>query len=883
MRIIIRLSLLLGLLVAMPVKGMTTKAYVSNLRCEYLEAPLGIDTDKPRLTWEIVSSESFTQAFCQVSVATSRELLQRGQADVWRSERIPSSMSHIVYNGKELLSHTCYYWKVDVWNMSGRKLSSQISTFETAKLAVTEWEAEWISDTFDKEFRKAPLLRKQVDLKSKGISSARLYVSGVGYYEFFINGTRVGDRMLDPGYTHFDKRILYSTYDVTDMLHSGQNVLAAELGNGWLNIQSLAVWEFEQARWRMRPRMIAELRITYADGTVQVIPTNSSWRTNSGASAFNNLYSGEVYDARLVHEGWIQVGYDDSAWRPARTVNAPAKVMCSQQMPPIRIVREIKPVSIRKIDDYTYVFDMGEIMVGVCRLKVQGSAGTCVTLAHGELVHEDGRLNQGNIDVYFKREKNGMPQHVDPFERIQTDTYFLSGKGIETFEPSFTYHGFRYVEIASTRPLDLTLESLTGLCMHTDVKAVGNFTCSDTILNKLVQASCSSYLGNLFSIPTDCPQREKNGWTADGYVAMDYGLLFFDGITVYEKWMNDFIDNQRERGDISGIIPSSGWGYADWIGPVWDAALFIIPDNLYRYYGDTRTIERVWNTCERYLNYLSTREKDGILTYGIGDWVFYKAKTDTHFTSTAFYWLDNELMARFAGLLGKDGTRYRAKADALRKLINDRWFDYERNMYANGTQAAQAVGLALGLVPDEREQTVADNLVSLIRQNNHQLDFGMLGSKFVPAMLSKYGYADDAYQMITRPEAPSWANWIYRGLSTLPETWVLDKNFKDASLNHAFLGDVSAWMINSIAGINQKSDCAGFANIIIRPNFIKGLDWACGEYQSVRGMIRSRWQRSSDGISLDIDIPANANAVLLLDGKSIPLKAGKNKINHRTK
>lgn len=872
------LVLCLCLFAVLPSPGAARKPAVGHLRCEYLREPLGIDARTPRLTWEIDAEREFRQAFCRVSVATSPDLLWKGKADMWHSPRISGTASRVVYAGKPLSAHTRYYWQVEVWSTAGRKLTSQTASFETAKFSPGEWTGRWISDTFDKEFRKAPLLRKTLELESKPIRTARLYVCGVGYYECFINGIRVGDHELDPGYTHFDKRVLYSTYDVTELLRPGANVLAAELGNGWLNIQSLAVWEFERARWRMRPRMIAELRVTYADGTVQTVPTDGSWRTNSGGSAYNNLYSGEVYDARAERKGWTEPGYDDSNWRPAQLVEAPASCLEAQQMPPIRIVREVKPVSMRRIDAYTCVYDLGENITGVCRLQVQGEAGTCVTMAHGELVYPDGRLNQGNIDVYFQREKNGMPQHRDPFERLQTDTYFLDGEGVETFQPSFTYHGFRYVEVSASRPLELTPESLTGLCMHTDVEPVGRFACSDEVLNKLVAASCNSYLGNLFGIPTDCPQREKNGWTADGYVAMDYGLLFFDGITVYEKWMKDFVDNQRQRGDLSGIIPSSGWGYADWIGPVWDAALFIIPHNLYLYYGETNSIEQVWNTCERYLDYLATREKDGILTYGIGDWVFYKARTDTHFTSTAFYWLDHELMARFAELTGRDAAKYRAKAAALKRTIVDRWFDAEKNLYANGTQAAQAVGLALGLVPEGHEQAVADNLVRMIRENGHQLDFGMLGSKFVPAMLSAYGYADDAYRMITRPEAPSWANWIHRGLTTLPETWVLDEHFKDASLNHAFLGDVSAWMINTIAGINLDRTKPGFDSILIRPRFIKDLDWARGEYRSVRGWIRSEWRRSGDKIELTVTVPANTEATLRLGEKSVALKTGVNQI-----
>lgn len=862
-------------LIFMTFAAWASNGKITNMRCEYLKDPLGIDVISPRFTWEIVSDKEYHQISCRVSVATSPDMLRQGKANMWKSQRINGSVSRMVYKGKPLQSHTRYYWQVEVWGTSGHKLRSEMSSFETAKLSKQDWKAQWISDTFTQEFRKAPLFRKSLKLVDKPIDSARLYVSGIGYYEFYINGVKVGDRKLEPGYTHFDKRVLYSTYDVTELLQSGDNVLAAELGNGWLNVQSLAVWQFDKARWRMRPRMIAELRVTYDDGTIQIIPTDGTWKTNTGASAFNSLYSGEVYDARLLHKGWMKSGFDDSKWCSAELVQAPAQVLKSQQMPPIRIIREVKPIDICKIDDYTYVYDFGENITGICRLNIQGDAGTCITMAHGELQYGDGRLNQGNIEIYFQKEKGGQPQHNSPLERIQTDTYFLSGNGIETFEPSFTYHGFRYVEVAGTRPLQLGIENLTGLCMHTDVQPIGSFSCSDEVLNRLVKACCNSYLGNLFSIPTDCPQREKNGWTADGYLAMDYGLLFFDGITVYEKWLNDFIDNQLDYGKISSIIPSAGWGYTNW-GPTWDSALFIIPYNLYRYYGDTRAMEQLWSTCERYLDYLASREEDGILTFGVGDWVYYKTTTDSHFISTSYYWLDNVLMAKFAKLIGRDGSRYLAKAETLKNTILKKWFDSEKKIFANCTQTAQGVGLAFGLTPKEHEQAVADNLVKMIRDNNHQLDFGMVGAKTVPAMLTKYGYADDAYQMITRPDAPSWANWIHRGLTALPETWVLAEDFKDASLNHAFLGDVAAWMMNTIAGININPEKPGFEGVIIRPHFIKDLDWAKGEYHSVHGVIRSEWKRIGKEVFLDISIPANMDAELQLEEKTITLRTGSN-------
>ena len=402
------------------------------------------------------------------------------------------------------------------------------------------------------------------------------------------------------------------------------------------------------------------------------------------------------------------------------------------------------------------------------------------------------------------------------------DEYILRGEGEETFMPAFTYHGFQYAEVESDRPIELTEESLTALFVHTDLQPVGDFNCSLPLFNKIWNATMQAYLNNIHSIPTDCPQREKNGWTADAHVAIDLGLLGFDGITFYEKWMNDFIDNQQEKGDISGIIPSANWGFGgNWPGPVWDAALFIIPNTLYNYYGTTRSIERLYPTMERYLAFEQTFEnEEGTLTQGIGDWVFWKTQTNTEFTSTAYYYLDNRLMAYFAKLLGKDGTRYQQKAEQLKALINKKFFDAEKGLYAGGTQASQAVALYLGLVPDGQEQLVADQLHRIVAENNYFLDFGLLGSKTVPTMLTQYGYLEDVMKMATKTEAPSWGYWVETmGYTTLPETWILSPQFNDASLNHVFMGDISAWMMNQLAGINHDPADPGFHHILLTPPF----------------------------------------------------------------
>jgi len=848
------------------------KEVVINLKCEYQSNPIGLDTPNPRFTWNFENSDAgFVQKSYQISVASKLELLKEGKADIWISGKIESTRNAARYKGKSLQPHSSYYWTVVVWDNKSKKcISSGIASFEMAKLGLSDWTARWISDSHEKEFEPAPLFRKVFSVK-KEIKSARAYICGLGYYELFLNGKRVGKNYLDPGYTHFDKRVLYITHDVTSLVKSGDNVVAAVLGNGWFNEQSVAVWDFHKARWRNRPQMICEIRITFTDGTSQTLATDETWKTNIGPYLYNSIYSGDIYDARLEEEGWNNTGFDDKNWQAVRVTNAPAPILQAQQMPAIRITKEIKTIAVKAFGDSIYVFNMDENFAGLCRLKVKGDAGTKLTIKHGELLKKDGRLEQGNINVYY--------HPLQTKEIFQTDTYILKGGGKdEVFTPGFSYHGFQYVEIQSSKPVSLTTDNLTGLFIRTDLKSVGKFSCSNELLNKIWSASVQSYKSNIHSIPTDCPQREKNGWTADAHVAVDLGLLNFDGILFYEKWMNDFIDNQNEKGEIAGIIPSAGWGYGEWPGPVWDAALFLIPDALQHYYNDTTAIAKVYKTCEVYLDYLKKKEKDGILTFGLGDWVYYKALTPNDYTSTCYYYYDYVMMARFARLLGKDARLYEQKSAQIKELINTKFFNPETGVYANGTQTAQALALYLGVVPAGKEQLVASKLHKAVEATNYFIDFGLLGSKTVPAMLTKYGFVEDVFKMVTKETAPSWGHWVKEeGYSTLAETWTLSPEFHDASINHVFMGDISAWMINSLAGINFDATKPGFSHIVIRPDFVKELNWVKGEYQSVNGLIRSEWKRGDNKTILFIEIPANTTATVFVD-KVYELKSGQHQL-----
>ena len=867
MRHLYRMLLLLGCV--LHTNGLMNAQSISRMRCEYSVRPICIDASSPRLTWNFQANGDLQQHSYRILVGTDATKLAEKVPSglVWDSGIVTSSLSRAVYRGKDLQPFTRYYWRVIAWDQRGRQIDSPVESFETALMRTSDWRALWITDGRHRDFEPAPMFRKSFQVDGVHVRQARFYCSAAAYGCFKINGSPVSQDLLNPGYTHYDKRNLYSVYDVGSLLRQGTNVISAVLGNGFYNeIGKVATWGFESARWRNRARMTCMLRMEMEDGTVREILSDGSWRTAVGPYLVNNIYAGDKYDSRLEKKGWELAGYDDSDWQEAMVVGAPSPLLAAQKMPAIRVSEELGAQGFRSQGDTLFIYDFGKNISGFCKLRIQGNSGTLVRLQHGEIKLPNNRLEVGNIACYYSPMED---------KEFQTDTYMLNGK-LQELSPQFCYHGFQYVEVRTSQPVHLTKESLRAEFFHTALEPVGMFECSDELFNKLSAATHVSYLSNLQSIPTDCPQREKNGWTADAHMSMDLALLNYDGILLYEKWLDDFLDNQNDSGRISGIIPSAQWGYDDWIGPVWDAAMFGIPMTLYYYYGDTRPIEKMWPACVKYLNYLKGRENaEKTVTYGIGDWVYYKTQTPTDYTTTCYYYFDNRLMAEFARLLGKDGTAYEQKAQYLRQLIQRKYFDREKALFSNGSQAAQGVALYLGLVPREYEQRVADNLSQMIAANGGALDCGMLGSKTILRMLCKYGYADQAFQIANRTEAPSWGNWIKRGLTSLAETWNLSPTFKDASLNHVFLGDIHAWMYQYLAGINYDEAQPGFKHILLQPYFVKGLDWAKGLYRSPMGMLKSEWVRRHGRIVLDVEIPANTSATLSVDGKKQELHSGR--------
>lgn len=868
---------------------------IVGMSCELSAEPLCVDTQSPRLNWSYDIPEGFVQYAYEIHVATRESLLDN--PDVWNSGLVVSGdASAVVDNCPMIESFSRYCWRVTAYGYtpdkaeygkdtaetkddsnaagSGREMRTVVSPvahFETAALEMSDWSAAWISDGKDMDTEAAPMFRKSFEAE-RDVVSARMYMSAAAYAEVKVNGQKVTDAFLEPGYTHYDKRNLYCTYDISELLRKGENVVSAVLGNGFYNeIAPVATWKFEEARWRGRARFFCEIHILYSDGCEQSLCTDDSWKTCcDGPYISNNIYSGDFYDARREIPGWDRPGFDDSGWENAVFAEAPSPVLTAQKMPPIAPEAILKPVSFKSFGDSIYVYDFGKNISGVSRLTAKGEAGTRVTLEHGELLKADGRLEMGNINIYFEP----LGDHS-----IQRDIYYMKGGARESWNPVFCYHGFRYVEVRSDKPLKLDKNSLEAIYFHTLVPSVGSFESSNPLFNTVWEMVRRTYCNNFHSIITDCPTREKNGWTADSHLAVEMGLFNYDAMSFYEKWVDDVIDNIRPDGRISGIIPDSHWGYDDWIGPVWDAAIFIIPNTMYNFSGDLSQARKLWPVWQRYLEYLQTREEsDGLPTYGIGDWVYYKLATPTQFTTPVFYYFDWCTMARFAELLGYDPAPYREKAAAVRDAINAKWYDSEEKLYANGSMAAQGVALYFGIVPEGDEQAVADNLARLVDENNGFLEFGSMGSKTVLRALTEYGHVQQAYTMATKEECPSWGWWVKQGFTTCAETWALDPGFRDASLDHVFLGDVAAWYVNCLAGINYNPSAPGFRNVIIAPHFPEGLDSVKAGYRSRAGQISSQWQRSGNSVSLEFTVPANTSATLVLDSGHKNFPCGTHKV-----
>lgn len=842
-----------------------TPGKAAGLQSEHLVNPIGIDSRHPRLSWLLADKrQSAAQTAYQLSVGTDSMSVINGKSDSWQTAKVVSSANLVSYQGKSLQPFTRYYWRVQLWDQAGKKLlPSAVASFETGMMDMRNWKGSWISDNKGIAVNPAPYFRHAFKV-ARQIRSARAYIAVAGLYELYINGQKVGNHRLDPMYTRFDRRTLYVAYDVTAQLQSGKNAIGVLLGNGWYNHQSTAVWYFHQAPWRGRPTFCIDLRITYTDGSVETVSSNTQWKTSLSPIVFNSIYTAEHYDARKEQAGWNTPNFIDTAWKQVINRSAPSQNIVAQSLQPIRNVEEIPAKSITKISNNLWVFDIGRNISGVSKITVKGDSGTVIRLKHAERLNKNGHVDQSNIDLHYR-----PTDDKDPF---QTDIFILNGKGEETFMPKFNYKGFQYIEVSSSKPVELNKESLKAYFMHSDVAPIGTVTSSNKTINQIWSATNNSYLSNLFGYPTDCPQREKNGWTGDAHIASETGLYNFDAITIYEKWLADHRDEQQPNGVLPSIIPTGGWGYEWGNGPDWTSTIAIIPWNIYLFYGDSKLLADSYTSIEKYVNHIDELYPGGLTTWGLGDWVPVKSVSPVELTSSVYYYTDANILAKAAKILGKqaDFVKYSALANKIKNAINAKYLNTETGMYGKGLQTELSVPLYWDIVPQNLKGKVAANLAQRVAADNYHLDVGILGAKAILGALSDNGYPDVAYKIASQETFPSWGWWMVNGATTLYENWKIDAK-SDISLNHIMFGEIGAWLYKGIAGIHTDQDHPGFKNILLQPHFVAGLNEFTATHDGPYGKIISSWQRTDHGITYRITVPANSTATITLPAGKIYL------------
>jgi len=837
-----------------------------NLRCEFRSQPLGIDNPAPRLSWALRSdAKDETQASYRVLVSTSKARLDRNQGDLWDSGTVSSNQqNNVAYAGKPLEPGQICYWKVAVTSPRGKAVWSRVSTWE---MGLREWGARWISDSRPEAepYRDDPahLFRKEFSAKSQ-IVRARLYITGLGYYEASLNGKRIGDHMLDPGWTDFEKRVSYSTYDVTRLLNSGKNCLGVMVGNGWYNPLPLKLFGNFNLREHLtigRPRLIAQLRIEYRDGTVDVIGSDPSWRVADGPIVRNNIYLGEVYDARGEIDGWNRAGFDDASWRKAVLAEGQVGKLIAQPQPPIRVTATWNAARVSEPKPGVFIYDMGVNFAGWASFKFDLPAGTKVTMRYGELLHKDGTLNpMTSVAGQIKRAGVGGPGAPDI--AWQSDTFIAKG-GKETYTPRFKFHGFRYVEITGL-PNALPLSAVTASRLNSDVETVGTFECSNPLLND-IQAMClRTFKSNIFSVQSDCPHRERLAYGGDIVATSEALMSNFDMSTFYEKAVRDWSDSALPNGMFTDTAPFIGIQYC---GVVWAMAHPLLIEQLHQYYGNRQLGEEQYEAAKRWLGLVEKQYPDGIVKDGLSDHEGLEP-TPAPELVTPMYFQCVQMVGKLAQRLGKteDALHFEQLAAKIQTAYNAKYVDAATGKVGPGTQTSQSIALYTGIVPEAARAKVFAALVSAIEAKQGKLTTGILGTKFMLDVLSRERRSDLAYAIVTQPEFPGWAWMLKNGATTLWEHWEFSDN--TFSHNHPMFGSVSQWMMHWLGGIRPAADAVGYDQVVIQPQTPPGLDWVKSSYSSIRGEIVSNWKRRQGGeITFEITVPPNTGARVVLPGR----------------
>jgi alpha-L-rhamnosidase len=867
----LRILIVLSLTVIAPARLLAQATLtVEGLRVEYLSNPIGIDVVQPRLSWRITSTRRNTmQAAYQLQVGASEASLAGGAKLLWDSGKKVSDASVFVdYGGPPAVSRTRCYWRVRVWDASGRTSPwSPVAYWETGLLQPADWTAQWIgppSTAADSLPSPSPLLRRGFQVVDR-VRAARLYVTSLGLYELRLNGQRVGDQLFTPGWTSYNHRLQYQTYDVTALLRPGANVLGAMLGDGWYRGQ---LGFFGQRNlYGRRLALRAQLEIRYESGRIERVVSDSGWKMTTGPVLASDIYGGETYDARQERSGWATAPYDDREWAAVALVDAPPSVLVASLSPPVRRVRELRPVAIRRAPSGETIFDLGQNFTGWARLSVRGPAGTTVTLRFGEVLDKGGDLYTANLRA-----------------AAQTDRYTLSGKGREVFEPHFTFHGFRYVAVAGlAAPPDST--TITGIAVSSDLPQTGSFVTSDSLLNQLQRNIVWGQRSNFLDVPTDCPQRdERLGWSGDAQVFARTAAFNMDVAGFFEKWLSDVAADQDPSGSVPWVIPNPLGGdsirFAGTAG--WSDVAVIIPWTMYLTYGDRRLLERQYSSMRAWVDYARRRAGTDLIWrpgWQFGDWLalhsddpsYPGATTSTDLIATAFLAHSTDLVSRTAAVLGREGdaTEYRARFREIRDAF-DREFVSRTGRVGENTQTAYALAIAFDLLPDSLVPAAAGRLAQDVEARDHHLTTGFLGTPYLLHVLGATGHVGTAFQLLAQRTYPSWLYPITRGATTMWERWDgirPDSSFEDPgmnSFNHYAFGAVGDWMYQNIGGIDVDPAAPGYRRSRIAPRPGAGLTSASASLETSYGTLKSAWSLEGQRFVLDVTIPANTSAEVTL-------------------
>ncbi|CAG7618591.1 Alpha-L-rhamnosidase [Paenibacillus solanacearum] len=840
---------------------------VVRLKCEYKSNPLGLDVRAPRFGWHIEARRRNTnQSAYRIQVSKEDPDFS---TLAWDTGAVQSDRSvHVAYEGAELEPRTRYYYRVRVWDDQG--IGSEWSApayWETGLMDPSAWTAEWISasrQTAENEEDKSP--EQPADYvrttftPARKVRSARLYATALGLYTAYVNGRRVSDDLFTPGWTSYNKRLQYQTYDVTGLLAEGDNVVGAALADGWY--KGNLAWKGARNLYGDRRALLMQLHVKYEDGTEQVWSTDRSWRVSSaGPIRMAELYHGEQYDATMEMTGWNAPGYDVTRWEPAEALDLPKEHLIAQENDPTRVVEDIQPIALIRTPKGETVIDMGQNLVGWVRFTIHADAGRRIVLEHAEVLDKEGNFYTANL--------RSAKQRIE---------YICKGGGAETYEPHFTFQGFRYVKVEGWNG-EPDLSCFTARVIHTDMERTGSFECSDPLINQLQHNILWGQKGNFLDIPTDCPQRdERLGWTGDAQVFIRTAAFNMNVASFFTKWLRDLKADQQADGAVPHVIPDALPPEHTHSSAAWGDAAVICPWTVYLCYGDTRILEEQYDSMKAWVEYMRRQGDNEYLRntgFHYGDWLgldakegSYRGATPNDYIATAFYAYSTELLAKTAEIIGHtdDAEQYRLLYRRIVEAFN-REFVTPAGRLAAPTQTAYVLALMFGLVEGDVKRRVAGTLAAMVRQNKDRLTTGFVGTPYLCHALSQNGYHETAVKLVLQKEYPSWLYSVLKGATTMWEHWdgiKPDGSFWSTAMNsynHYAYGSIGDWMYQVLAGLDTDRETPGYKHLQIRPQTGEGFEWVRATLNTMYGTAASGWSKQPDGrLSVEITVPPNTTA-----------------------